>query len=198
MDISKIRDDFMVKLSERAIDCNFCELYNSAEELTKNLSASFGQSMTTIDFLESIGYGLLTQNDFEKAYVVFRTGAEYCNSRVAQFNLGNMFANGDGVKSNLGAAYYWYYKAFENTVENGKNACDSILCYVAENGNPISNILYGDKDTALPGYRRAMNIQMFISSLAALCERGCDMFPQDIEMSVYLKEQCGNLMEQYK
>ena len=196
--MDNLRDAFMVELSERVIDRDFRKLYNSAEDLIKKFSASFGQSVTTIDFFESIGYGLLTQKKFEKAYVVFRAGAEYCYSRVAQFNLGNMFANGDGVESNMGAAYYWFLKAYKNTVENGKAACDNILRYVAENGNPISNILYGDKFTPLPGYRSAMNIQMFISTLASLCENGCDMFPQDTEMSVYLKEQCGNLMEQYK
>lgn len=194
----ELRESFIKEIEERTVDHDYERLYHSAEEASHKLSDFFGQTMNCKDFLESIGYALLSQEKLEAAYAVFRAGAEYCNSRVAQFNLGNMFANGHGVTNNLGAAYYWFYKASQNTVGNGAVACDTILRHVAENGNPISNILYGEKDTALPGYRRAMNIQMFISSLASLCERGCDMFPSDPNMATYLKEQCGNLMEQYK
>ncbi len=193
-----MKDILMKEINDRVVDHDYKKLFDLAERLSKQVSASLGESVTAQDFLEALGYVLLCEKASDKAYVVYRTVAEYCESKSASFNLGNMFTNGDGVQPNLCAAYYWFFKAAERGVENGTIMCDRILQHVADNGNPISNILYGDKNTALPGLRHAMNVGMFIDSFSAMCERGNDMFPRDLKMAAYLKEKRAVLMEKYK
>ncbi len=196
--LQDLMNQFTAALTQCVADHNFQNLFDFTTLFIKRVSEISGESMADKDFFESMGHAFLTQKEFEKAYVLLRTGAQYCNSRVAQFNLGNMFISGDGVQNNLAAAYYWFFKASQNTVENGTLMCDRILTHIAEEGNPISNILYGGKDTALPGLRRAMNVGMFLDSLTAMCERGNEMLPQDKQMAEYLKERKPYLMEKYK
>ena len=86
------------------------------------LSLFLSQSVFALDHqaVTAKVIGPLNDNDYKTTFRIYRDLAEQGNP-IAQNNLGEMYANGEGVKQDHQQAKAWFGKSCDN---GNKSACD--------------------------------------------------------------------------
>ncbi|GET04602.1 kinase-like domain-containing protein [Rhizophagus clarus] len=96
--------------------------YNKALELFKR--SSEGGCPEGITLLECCyNYGIETEIDLQKSFELYQKSANL-GEKVAQYNLGFMYENGDGITNDMkdiNKAIYWYRKSANQKYRNAQN-----------------------------------------------------------------------------
>jgi TPR repeat protein len=107
-------------LGNNRAQCNLALMYKN-EHFMKDDGKVFELSKKCSEGKHSGGINLLgycynngigTDVDTQKAFELYQEAANLGN-KVAQYNLANMYQNGEGVEKNMSKAIYWYKKSAE-------------------------------------------------------------------------------------
>ncbi len=64
--------------------------------------------------------------DKQKVFELYEKAANLKN-KIAQYNLANMYKNGDGIDKNINQAIYWYENSAKQGYKKAKNKLEKLL-----------------------------------------------------------------------